>query len=427
MNQLNLEKGWQMLRLLMWGIPVAVLMGTLGAFFLWALDFVAALRHAHVKFIYCLPLAGIAIYALYARYGASLAAGNQRILEAVEDPEVKVPLRLAPLILLTTLMTHLFGGSAGREGTALQMGGSLAGAWGDSMRLNATERKGLLLAGMAAGFAAVFGTPATGAFFAFEILRTRQFRCDLLLLCLALAFLADWVCHLFPIQHVGYHIEALAQPLFALSGFNALFWVKLLLVALAFGLIARSFIWSGQQIKVTATKWIRPPWLIPVMGGLGVLLICYCLGRLDYLGLGVQSPDPEAVTICSAFQAGGADPLSWFWKALLTIVTLSLGFKGGGVTPLFFIGATLGNSLAVVLGLPIDLLAGLGMVAVFAAATHAPLACCIMSVELFGWESLGYFVAVIYLANYCSGPVNIYQKQRPLTWLDVKLKQWLFY
>lgn len=412
----------QCARWLLVGIPLAIAMGCCGAFFLWALEMVAGWRQAQSFFIYGLPLAGLLVYGLYQGFGPDLAAGNQRILQAVENPEVQVPLRLMPLILVTTLITHLFGGSAGREGTAIQMGGSLAGAWGRWLGFDAVARRALLLAGMATGFAAVFGTPLTGAVFAFEILRSRLFRWDYALLCVLLAWLADAVCHLFPIQHITYSLRPFTEALASVGGLQWSLGFKFALAALAFGLVARGFIAAAQALKSGAHKWIQPAWIVPIIGGLLVLLISYGLGTRDYLGLGVWSADPEVITICSAFHQGGADTYSWLWKAVLTVVTLSLGFKGGEVTPLFFIGATLGNSLAISLGLPVDWLAGLGMVAVFAAATHAPLACCVLSGELFGWGNLVCFIPIVYLAHYCSGPINIYQKQRSVNWLEAKLK-----
>ena len=229
----------QCARWLLLGIPLAIAMGCCGAFFLWALEMVAGWRQAQSFFIYGLPLAGLLVYGLYQGFGPDLAAGNQRILQAVENPEVQVPLRLMPLILVTTLITHLFGGSAGREGTAIQMGGSLAGAWGRRLGFDAVARRALLLAGMATGFAAVFGTPLTGAVFAFEILRSRQFRWDYALLCVFLAWLADAVCHLFPIQHITYSLRPLTEALASVGGLQWSLGFQFALAGVAVGWVAR--------------------------------------------------------------------------------------------------------------------------------------------------------------------------------------------
>lgn len=155
----------------------------------------------------------------------------------------------------------------------------------------------------------------------------------------------------------------------------------------------------------------------PVVGGLLIIAFTYLLGTRDYLSLGVTSPDPNAVTIVSSFTEAGASSFSWFWKLLFTVMTLSLGFKGGEVTPLFFIGAALGNSLAVVLGTPIDLMAGLGFIAVFSAATNAPIACAVMGIELFGAAHWPYYVVACLVAFWCSGSHSIYRTEGLEGWM----------
>ena len=159
-------------------------------------------------------------------------------------------------------------------------------------------------------------------------------------------------------------------------------------------------------------RWVARNWMIALLGGLLVLAISALLGTVDYLGLGVASPHAGGVSILSAFAAGGADPYSWLWKLVLTAITLSMGFKGGEVTPLFFIGAALGNSLAMQLQAPVDLFAGLGLIAVFAAATNTPWASILMGIELFGVPHTIYFVVACFTAYYASGSYSIYSAQR---------------
>ena len=168
----------------------------------------------------------------------------------------------------------------------------------------------------------------------------------------------------------------------------------------------------SQIIKTLANKFISRKLLIPFLGGITVIALSFMLGTKDYLGLGVNSPDGTGVSIVNAFKAGGSDTFSWFWKLLFTAITLSTGFKGGEVTPLFFIGATLGNTIAMLTGNPVDLFAGLGFIAVFAGATNTPLACTLMGVELFGGEHVLYYAIACFIAYYFSGHSGIYTSQR---------------
>ena len=194
--------------------------------------------------------------------------------------------------------------------------------------------------------------------------------------------------------------------------FDLVLLLKVLMAGACFGLASYGFAELSHRLKAKSQQWMTRKWLIPVVGAVLVLGISYLLGTTDYLGLGVTSPHEGGVSIMSAFSEGGAESFSWFWKLLLTAITLSLGFKGGEVTPLFFIGATLGNTLAMVMGAPVDLFAGLGFIAVFAGATNTPLACTMMGIELFGAENAIYYGVACFTAYYFSGHTGIYTSQR---------------
>ncbi len=393
-------------------VPVSVSVGAMVALFLWLLEQATQARQAHMWLIWLLPLAGVGIYALYRYWGKNSEAGNNLIMDEIHAPGGGIPFRMAPLVLLTTVVTHLFGGSAGREGTAVQMGGSIAEYLGQRFGLSREDRRILLMSGMAAGFGAGFGTPVTGAIFALEVLAIGRIKYDALLPCLFASLLADVTCHAFPIHHTQYHIAYSAQAAIGYFSLDLVLLLKVVLAGACFGLASYAFAELSHWLKSTSQALVARKWLIPVIGGILVLGISVLIGSYDYLGLGVRSPDPEGVSIVSAFTAGGAEPFSWFWKLLLTAITLSLGFKGGEVTPLFFIGATLGNSLALLLGAPVDLLAGLGFIAVFAGATNTPLACTMMGIELFGAENAIYYAVACFVAYYFSGHTGIYQSQR---------------
>lgn len=395
-------------------IPVALLAGSLVALFLWLLDWAIHFRFAHAWLLYILPVAGIVIYFLYKLWGKGAEGGNNLIMDEIHKPGGGVPFRMAPLVLITTVITHLFGGSAGREGTAVQIGGSVANFFAAKFRLSPEDVSMLLKAGVAAGFGAVFGTPITGAIFALEVLALGRIRHDALLPCFIASVLADLVCSAWGIHHTAYHIDYVSTGMKFFGHVDLDLWLlaKVAIAGALFGLAGYAFAEMSHTIKNYSSRWIKTKWLIPMIGGLLIIGLTLALGTEDYLSLGVVGKTPQSVSILSCFHAGGATPFSWFWKLLFTAITLGMGFKGGEVTPLFFIGAALGNTLAVIGGAPVDLMAGLGFIAVFAGATNTPIACTIMGVELFGAGNVLYYAVACFTAYYFSGHTGIYQAQR---------------
>ena len=392
-------------------LPVGVLAGSASALFLWSLDQVTTLRWAHGWLLYLLPLVGAAVGWVYHRYGRNSAAGNNLIIEQIHEPGGGVPRRMAPMVLVGTLLTHLCGGSAGREGTAVQMGGSLANGYARLFGIGKDNLPVLLMAGVAAGFGSVFGTPLAGAVFAMEVLVIGRMHYRAVVPVLVASVVADATCTAWGIGHTQYHI-AFASPAGRHEILDGWLAAKVVLAAVAFGLAGRLFSELTHVLQRGYRRLAPQPWLQPVLGGVAVIALFWVLGTGDYLGLGVNGEHPDSVSLVSAFHAGGATPWSWWWKLLFTAVTVAAGFKGGEVTPLFFIGATLGNALAVALGAPVDLFAGIGLIAVFAGAANTPLACTIMGIELFGGEHAVYFALACFIAYHCSGYSGIYQSQR---------------
>lgn len=403
--------------LLKWSVlavPVSLTVGSLVALFLWSLDKAIQFRFDHTWLLFLLPLAGILIYFLYKYLGKNAEAGNNLIMEEIHQPGGGVPTRMAPLVLVTTVVTHLFGGSAGREGTAVQIGGSMAHFLGKRFGLGPKDMQTILTMGVAAGFGAVFGTPVTGAIFALEVLALGRIRYDALLPCFMASVLADITCAAWGIHHTQYAIHFTGTGLswhgIRLPDFGLLLTV--ILAGVAFGLASLLFAELSHTIKNYSKRWIKPQWLIPVVGGGLIIGLTFVLGTQDYLSLGVKGLHPDSITIPSCFKAGGATYWSWWWKILFTAITLGMGFKGGEVTPLFFIGAALGNAIAMLTGAPVDLLAGVGFIAVFAGATNTPIACTLMGVELFGAENVFYYAVACFTAYYFSGHSGIYGAQR---------------
>lgn len=396
-------------------LPVAVAIGSVVALFLWLLNWVIHFRFTHTWLLYLLPLAGVLIHLMYKLYGRSAERGNNLIIDEIHQPGAGVPKRMAPLILITTVVTHLFGGSAGREGTAVQIGGSIANLFSSLFKLNNADKRLLLTAGIAAGFGAVFGTPLTGTIFAMEVLTVGRINYTALLPCLIAGFAGDATVAAWGIHHTAYHIDVVktsAEYYNHHLPLDLFLLLKVLIASAIFGLISSAFANTTHLVKQYAVKWIKTEWLIPVCGGLIIIGLTFTIGKPDYLSLGVDAEHPGAVTIVSAFHQNGADFFSWFWKLVYTAITLGTGFKGGEVTPLFYIGATAGNTLAGLLNAPVSLFAALGFIAVFAGATNTPLACTIMGIELFGTEHALLFAIACFTSYFFSGSSGIYNAQR---------------
>ena len=386
--------------------PVSFLVGSACALFLWSLDVATRTRESHPWLLFFLPAAGVAIAWTYRAVGRSAERGNNLILDEINEPRAGVPARTAPLVLVATVVTHLFGGSAGREGTAVQIGGSVASQFGRWLRLDAGDVRTLLMVGVAAGFGGVFGTPLAAAVFALEVLVVGRISHDALFPCLVAGLVGDFGCQVWGIHHTRYHVAVGAIP------FEWLTAGKVALASIAFGLASVLFAELTHGLHRAWKRAIAVEWLRPVAGGAIVIALTYALGTRDFLGLGVTSPDANGVSIVSSFAPGGAHALSWWWKILFTAVTLSSGFKGGEVTPLFFVGAALGNVIGGALGAPVDLFAAIGFVAVFAGATNTPLACTLMGIELFGSGHSAYLAIGCFVAFLFSGRSTIYPSQR---------------
>ena len=384
-----------LLKWLLLALAIGVSIGSASAFFLTALNWVTNFRESHTRIIALLPMGGLIIGLTYHYYGSSVVKGNNLLLEELHTPKQIIPFKMAPLVLFGTLVTHLFGGSAGREGTAVQMGGAIADRFTHMFKLNDVDRKIIIIMGISAGFASVFGTPLAGAVFALEVMMLGRMRYKAVAQSFLVAYIAHYTCMAWQVAHTHYQIPVVPaiQPV-------TILWI--MFAGVLFGLTALLFSQSMYLFSHLFKKINYPP-LRPLIGGVVIALAVWALGTTKYIGLGIP-------TILESFETQ-QPAYAFLLKLALTAFTLGAGFKGGEVTPLFFIGAALGNALFLFVPLPIALLAGMGFVAVFSGATNTPVACTIMGMELFGYQCGLYIGLACVAAYFCSGSKGIYTSQ----------------
>lgn len=380
------------------GAAVGVVCGAGSALFLWLLEHATRFRASHELVVYLLPVAGLAIGAVYERFGTSIKGGNNLVIDTIHDDGPEIPARMAPMVLVGTVLTHVFGGSAGREGTAVQMGASLTDWLSHRLKLPPALRRQLLAAGVAGGFGSVFGTPIAGAVFGLEFITLGRVEYEALAPALTASIVGDLTTRALGVGHAAY-----ARP--PHTALTPLLLAKWLVFGAAVAATTAVFIELTHALKRAGERRLSRLPLRLFVGGAAVVALWKLSGTSDYLGLGVP-------TIQRAFVDASLHPWAFALKLVFTAVTLGAGFLGGEVTPLFFVGAALGNALARAMHLPLALGAGVGMAAVFAAASNTPLALSIMAVELLGADVLPHVVIASVTAWLLSGHRSIYTAQR---------------
>lgn len=379
-------------------VPTGLVCGVVGTAFHLAVELAGELRGAHGWLLWLLPVAGLGITALYKALRCE-GVGTNQILHAVQSGE-PLSLRLVPAIFLGTVLTHLCGGSAGREGAALQMGGSIGWQMGRLLRLRDHERRAAVVCGMAAFFSALFGTPLAAALFALMVPEVGTAFYAVLLPALCGALIAYGVSVGLGVAPTRFAVEVPA--------FSAGLALRAAVLAAVCAAAAWAFCRLLHAAEHEMARRLPNPWVRTVCGGLAVAALSCVLGAGRYNGAGMA-------VISAAVEQGRALPWDFACKMVLTALTLAAGYKGGEVVPCFYIGATLGCVLGPLLGLPAGFAAALGLVAVFCGATNTPVPSLALALELFGGQGLWFFALVCAVSYTLSGDRGLYASQRLLT------------
>lgn len=384
---------------------VGFLSGLASAVFLVSLEWASEAFVEHRLLLFGLPLGGLAVGATYHYWGRGSAAGNNLILDEIHEPQAWIPRRMAGLVFAGTVITHLFGGSAGREGTAVQMAGSIADGIARRLVITGEERRILLAASIAAGFGGVFGVPAAGIVFGLEVQPLGDLRWRAVAPSVVAAVVADRTVLATGVTHT-------ALPDLGTVPLDALLLLKVAVAGIAFGAVGLLFAESLHRTKAVFARFVSWPPARPLIGGVLVIAATGLVGTREYLGL--------SLPLIGLSVAGGAGVAlgAFALKTAFTALTLGSGFYGGEVTPLFVVGATLGVTMGHLLHAPIPLLAAAGLCAVFAGASNTPIASTVLGLELFGWHpALAVVFALACAASFlASGSSSIYTSQQGRTW-----------
>ena len=377
---------------------VGAIVGPFGTLFHIMLDKATGIRTENSWLIFLLPVAGVAIIGMYHLLGMSVDKGTNRVILAVRTDE-QLTLKTAILIFVTTIMTHLFGGSAGREGAALQIGASISSKVGRIIKLDEKDMTIIILCGMSAGFGTLFGAPIGSAVFAMEVVSIGIMHYSAIIPCLVSAITGATISTLLGVPPLTYNIVSIPS-------LNAISVLKVTAVGMLCALVSILFCVSMQKSGELFKKYIKNQYIRIFVGGVIVIILTFIVGTKDYNGAGSDIIDFAFI--------GDSRPEAFILKIIFTAITLGAGFKGGEIVPVFFVGSTFGNLAAQILGLDTSFGAALGIIALFCGVTNCPLATLFLSIEIFGAKVLVYFAIVSTTSYILSGYVGIYSEQKIL-------------
>lgn len=396
-KELSTYIGYSLKILFKWiifGILTGVIVGTVATVFYHCLTFVTEYRQSHSIIFFGLPIGGLLIVVLYKLMGKD--PGTDKIISAVRTEE-EIPFLMAPLIFVSTTITHLFGASAGREGAALQLGGSIADKIGKVIKLEGNDRRIIIMCGMSAGFSAIFGTPMSAAFFAIEIISVGIMQYAALVPCVLSSFVARILAKELMVVPEGFTVHI--KPEFTIKNF-----ILIVLISIGFGLVSTFFCMGMHGMKELYVRKIENPYLRIFVAGIVIIGLTLVLNTTDYMGAGMD-------VVERVFEEP-AKPYMFILKILFTALALGAGFKGGEIVPAFYVGATFGSMLAPLMNMRVDLAAACGMIGVFCGVTNCPITALLIGFELFGFECMPYYVISVAVSYMMSGYYSLYHEQK---------------
>lgn len=383
------------LKLILGTLIISLIMGVISAIFLNSLKFAENMREIFPYIIILIPIVGVLTTYVYSKYGKNSNRGNNLIIESVHR-ETEVPLRMSVLTFIFTILTHLSGGSAGREGTAVQIGGALTNKIGSIMKLDHLEKRILVMAGISAAFGSVFGTPFAGAFFGMEVCFIGKISYEAMVYCFISSYLANFITELVGVSHSHHIIENIPSM-------NLYIILIVIISSILFGVFGKIFAKGVHFVKSIYNKSFNNNILRALVASIIVLLVFVIFKLYKYEGLSTWLIDSGFSGDVNIF-----DPIK---KLIITVLTLGAGFQGGEVTPLFDIGASLGGAIGNIVNIEPSLLAAIGMICVFGSATNTPITTIMLGIELFGTEALIYYIIGIVISYYIIGNNGIYGAQ----------------
>lgn len=374
---------------------VGLLVGCISALFGHTLSFVNQLREKYPYLVFGLPLGGLVIVFLYRVSKNADDRGTNTVLYSIRSEE-GIPFKMAPLIFISTAITHLFGGSAGREGAAVQLGGSIANKLGKLLRLGENSRHMIVMCGMSAGFSALFGTPLAATFFALEVVSVGIMHYSALVPCVTAALTGYYIAGVFQLPPEVF-------PVTQVPSLNPLTFLQILALAAGAGVVSILFYSTLHKAEHIYEKYLPNQYLRITVAGCLIVALSQLLGN-QYLGSGMG-------IIERIFHEGNTQWYTFLLKILFTALTLGAGFKGGEIVPSLCIGAAFGCVIAPLLGLPVALAAACGMVGVFCGVTNCPITALLIAFELFGFSGMPWFLTTVAVSYLLSGYGGLYRKQ----------------
>ncbi len=392
LHQIRISVKW-----ILFAILSGILVGLVGTAFYYGMDLVTTTRSSYPWLIYLLPAGGLLIVGLYHLLHDEKDTGTNLVLSAIHSND-NIPLRMAPLIFISTLITHLFGGSAGREGAALQLGGSIGNGLGKLFRFDDKDQHIMIMCGMSAAFSALFGTPLAAAVFSMEVVSVGIMHYSALVPCVVASLIAHGIA-----TSLGAMPESFSLGVIPAFGISTA--VLIALLSLLCAMVSILFCLILHEVDHLYKRFLKNAYVKAAIGGGLIIILTLLVGNQNYNGTGMNM-------IALIFETGSVFPLAFLLKMIFTALTLGAGFKGGEIVPTFFVGAAFGCLFGNLVGLSPTLCAAVGMGAVFCGVTNSPITALLICFELFGFEAMPYYLIAVALSYMLSGYYGLYSSQK---------------